>query len=91
MITRNMHMASEAESLSRFRCCSSFMALIPRGVAAFPRPSILAMMFMVMAPMAELFAGTPGNKNFRTGAIFPEMAFTRPDFSATFISPSQRA
>ena len=79
LITRNIHMASEATVLSRFRRCSSFIALIPKGVAAFPRPSILAIMFIVMAPIART-TGIPGNKSFRIGAILPEKALTRPGF-----------
>jgi hypothetical protein len=42
---RNVHMASEASDESRFNFCNSCIAFMPSGVAALPRPNILALKF----------------------------------------------
>ena len=49
---RNVHMALVAVPGKGLRESRRRMARRPRGVAAFPRPSILAAIFMTMAPMA---------------------------------------
>src|SRR5262245_43400600 len=61
LIAKDRHMASEATPRLRFNFCKCIMALIPKGVAAFPRPIILADMFMIMADMAGCSGGTSGN------------------------------
>ena len=52
LIARNSAIALVAVPFSGFRVSSSCIALIPNGVAALPRPSALALMFMIIAPMA---------------------------------------
>jgi hypothetical protein len=48
----NVHIASDASGLLWFNSCNSCMAFIPKGVAAFPKPSMLALRFRIIAPMA---------------------------------------
>ncbi len=67
------------------------MALIPKGVAALPRPSMLAAMFIVIAPMAGESDGTEGKRRRSTGRARRPSARTRPASSATFMRPSQSA
>jgi len=55
-----------------------------------PRPRILAIIFMVIAPMAGLDGGRSGNKIPKGPLILLDKALTRPDFSATFIRPSHK-
>ena len=43
------------------------MALMPKGVAALPRPSMFAEMLRIMALMAGCSAGTSGNRRTMTG------------------------
>ena len=52
LIARKSTMGFEATPGSGFSFASSDMAFRPKGVAALPRPSMLAAMFMIMAPMA---------------------------------------
>ena len=82
--------ASVAVPASGFSRSSSSMALIPNGVAALPRPSMLAAMFMVIAPMAGESGGTDGKRRRSTGRASRPSARTSPASSATFMSPSQR-
>ena len=65
------------------------MAFNPIGVAAFPSPSILEVMFIIIAPIAALFDGIPLKSILITGLIKLEMLSTRPDLSATFRIPHQ--
>ncbi|MNI90111.1 hypothetical protein D3C73_1476010 [compost metagenome] len=44
----SVHIAGLARSLFGFNCCSSCMALMPIGVAAFPRPRRFALMLDMM-------------------------------------------
>jgi len=52
LMARKSTMALVAVPFSTLSFSSSVMALSPKGVAALPRPSALAAMFMTMAPMA---------------------------------------
>ena len=52
LMARNMAIASVATPGRGLRRSSSRMALRPNGVAALPRPSMLAPMFMIIADMA---------------------------------------
>ena len=91
LITRKVHMASVAVPFFSLRRFSSSMAFSPRGVAALPSPSILAEMFMIMAPMAGCSGGTSGKSRIITGFRERASVETSPDCSAIFIRPSQRA
>ena len=51
-MARNMTMESVAVPGCGLSLSSSCMALIPKGVAALPRPSALADIFKIIAPMA---------------------------------------
>src|SRR5207253_7040664 len=53
-------MAFDAVSFCGLISCSSSIALMPSGVAAFERPSMFAAMFMIIAPMAGWSAGISG-------------------------------
>ena len=65
--------------------------LKPKGVAALPRPNILADRFMIMALIPGCSAGIPGNRRVIRG--LSERASTRnnPASCATFITPNQKA
>src|ERR1700748_1644399 len=52
LIARKVHMALVAVPGRGLSVSRSFIARRPRGVAALPRPSILAAIFMSMEPMA---------------------------------------
>ena len=43
------------------------MAFNPKGVAAFPRPNMLATRFIMIAPVAGLILGMLGNKKLIMG------------------------
>jgi hypothetical protein len=49
---RKVHIPSEASLRPPFNFCSSCMAFNPKGVAAEPKPRMLADRFMMMAPRA---------------------------------------
>ena len=91
LMARKVHIAFEAVPGRAFSFSKSCMARSPRGVAALLRPSILAARFMTMEPIAGWLAGTSGKSHFRRGRRARARRFTRPDFSAIFRSPSQRA
>src|SRR5207302_1370335 len=74
-----------------FNFSSSSMALMPKGVAAFPRPSMLAAMFSSIAEMAGCPSGTPGKSGRKRGRTARASLSTRPAFSAILSSPSQSA
>ena len=67
------------------------MARRPSGVAALPRPSMFAAMFMTMAPIAGCSAGTSGKSRRSTGRSTPASASTSPERSASRMIPSQMA
>jgi hypothetical protein len=48
---------------------SSSIALIPKGVAALPSPSMLLEMFKIMALIAGLSSGTPGKSRRMSGPM----------------------
>ena len=60
LMAAKRHMASVATPGRLFSLFNSIMALSPKGVAAFPKPSMLAERFMIMALMPGCSAGTPG-------------------------------
>lgn len=69
---------------------SSLIAAIPRGVDAFPRPSIFAARFIVISPTALLPLGTPRNSAHTTGDSSRASFSVSPARSATLISPHQK-
>ena len=91
LMTRNRICASLAVSLEGLSFCSSCIALMPSGVAALSRPSMLAPMFMVIAPSAGWFAGTSGNRRRNSGARPRVRMSSMPARSPIFITPSHSA
>lgn len=67
--TKNMIVASVAVSFCWLSDCISCMARSPIGVAALSRPSILAEMFMNMAPIAGWPFGIPRNNREKKGLM----------------------
>ena len=90
-MARNITMALLAVSLSGLSDCSSSMAFRPSGVAAFPRPNILADMLSTMEPMAGWSGGTSGNKRKVIGRSARAMIRINTDSSAIFMMPSHKA
>ena len=60
-ITAKRQAALEATVLSVLRDIMDFIADIPAGVAAFPIPSMFAVMFMLIWEKAMWFLGISGN------------------------------
>ena len=65
--TINIIILSLSVSLFSFSFCNSFIAFKPSGVAAFPRPNILAIIFIVILSYALLFTVISGNNFFIIG------------------------
>ncbi len=91
LIARNSAMALVAVPLCGLSVSSSCMARMPNGVAALPRPSTLAEMLRIIAPMAGCSAGTSGNRRTMSGRTARAMMSSSPPASATFIRPRNRA
>lgn len=70
---------------------SSFIALIPSGVAALPRPSIFAVTFIAAACIASLFLPISGISTPSTGLTALHTAPVIPHARATLITPLQKA
>lgn len=70
---------------------SSFMALIPSGVAALPSPKILAVTFMAAACIASLSLPTSGIRAESIGLSALQTAPVIPLDFATLITPLQKA
>jgi hypothetical protein len=85
------HIISEASSLFPDKDCMLFIAWIPDGVAAEPRPRKLAMRLMAIYFWAGWKSGISGNRKRRNGCNFLARTSKRPDLSAIFIIPFQRA
>ena len=88
LIARNVHIAFDAMPGWGFRVSRLRMAFSPRGVAALPRPSILAAMLSTIAPRAGCPSGTSGNSIRVKGWSLRASASTRPERSARRNSPS---
>lgn len=67
------------------------MALSPNGVAAFPRPNRLAIMFDEISPIDSCPFGISGNNFESNGEMNFDSLSNNPDCLAIFIIPSQRA
>ena len=70
---------------------SSSMALMPNGVAALPRPIMLAEMFKIIALIAGLPLGTEGKRRRMTGLIARDRLAMRPASEATRMRPRKNA
>jgi hypothetical protein len=66
------------------------MAFKPNGVAALPKPSAFAAMFITIAPIAGWFGGTSGNNLINKGLIRRAINCSPPAFSTTFIKPRNK-
>lgn len=86
----NMHISSEARDLSGFSFCSSSMARRPNGVAALLMPKMFAVIFDVMACMAELLGSSFGKSMRVTGRRSSVTNESAPLFSAISISPEKK-
>ncbi len=87
LIARKSTIALVAVPFVLLSASSSCIALMPNGVAALPRPSTLAAMFMIIAPMAGWSAGTSGKSRTITGRIIRASTSRPPAASSTFMSP----
>ena len=88
--TRNMIIGLLAVSGCGLISCSSRMALRPSGVAALSRPSMLALKFMTMLPLAGWPAGMSGKTRRKNGPSARPKSWIRPPRSPIFIIPSHR-
>lgn len=70
---------------------SSFIASIPSGVAAFPRPKIFAVILSVIAEKAAEVLFMPLKISPSRGERREDILSVSPDFFATFIIPPQNA
>lgn len=91
LITKNVIMLLLAVSFSLFRVCNDSIAFKPKGVAAFPSPNKLAIIFDDINPNDSCPFGMSGNNFERSGEINFEALSSKPDFLAIFIMPSQIA
>ena len=71
-------------------CFSSFIAVMPSGVAAFPSPSRFAVMFMEIACIAFDSLGIDGNRRRVSGESALARSLVKPERSAIFINPLHR-
>lgn len=70
--------------------CKDSIALIPRGVAAFPSPSMFAIIFSEISSWAGSVSDTSGNKNFINGfKHFASLVESEESFAICII-PHQR-
>src|SRR5205823_7987029 len=67
LMARNVHIALVAVPGRGLSDSRSFMARSPSGVAAFPRPSMFAAMFISIEPIAGCSGGTSGNSRRMMG------------------------
>jgi len=86
-----VHIAGDAEILLLFRSCRSFIAIIPRGVAELPSPSILALKFNKIDPDAGWLSGISGNNLEKIGFITLLKSSVNFASRAIFIIPDHNA
>ena len=91
LMARNSTIALVAVPIRLLYLFSSSIALIPNGVAALPRPRMLAEMFRTIALMAGLPVGTVGKSSRMTGLTAREMLAINPASEATRIKPRKNA
>ena len=91
LIARKVHIAFVATPGCGLSVSRSCIARKPRGVAALPRPSMFAAMFINIDPIAGCSAGTSGKSLVMTGRRARPMRCTNPARSASRITPSHNA
>ena len=79
-----------ATSLTGLISCNSRMAFRPSGVAALSRPSMLALKFITMLPLAGWPAGISGNSRRNSGFMALANKLIMPACSPTRMMPSHR-
>ena len=82
LIARKVHIAFVATPGCGLSVSRSRIARKPRGVAALPRPSMFAAMFINIDPIAGCSAGTSGKSLVMTGRSARPMRCTNPARSA---------
>ena len=88
---KNIICALLALVLSGFNSCKLSIALIPKGVAALSNPSILALKFIIICPLAGCPLGTSGNNLEKNGPTIFDKKRIPPAFSAILIKPINKA
>ena len=88
--TRNMIIGLLAVSGFGLISCSSRMAFRPSGVAALSRPSMLALKFITILPLAGYPAGISGKTRRKNGPIARPNNWINPPRSPIFMMPSHR-
>ena len=91
LITKKVIILRLAVSFSLFIFCKDSMAFNPNGVAAFPRPNRLAIIFEEINPIDSCPFGISGNNLESSGEMNFDSLSNRPDCLAMFIIPSHRA
>ena len=91
LIARNVHIAFVATPGREFSDSRSRIARKPSGVAALPKPSMLADMFITMQPIAGCSGGTSGKRRRMMGRKPCAIFCTSPARSAKRITPSHNA
>jgi hypothetical protein len=76
--TRNMIIGLLAVSGFGLISCNSRMAFRPSGVAALSRPSMLALKFITMLPLAGWPGGMSGKTRRKKGATSRPKSWIRP-------------
>lgn len=89
LISTNIAMELLRVVLDGFCFCNVSIACKPRGVEAFPRPKIFAIIFKEISSCALLFLFTSGNKNFISGFKALESFLDNEESFAICIIPHQ--
>src|SRR5665648_651416 len=87
---RKVIIAGLATSGVEFSFWSSCIAFSPKGVAALPKPKILALKFIIIAPSAGLLGLRDGNKRRTAGPKTRARPFMKPASSAKRMSPNHK-
>jgi hypothetical protein len=88
--TRNMIIGLLATALSGLSSCNSFIAFRPSGVAALSSPSMLALKFITMLPLAGWPRGMSGKTRRNKGSSARAKSAIIPARSPIFMMPSHR-
>ena len=91
LIARKVHIALVATPGRGLSVSKSRIARSPSGVAALPRPSMFAAMFINIDPIAGCSGGTSGKRRRMTGRKPRAIRCTSPARSARRITPSHNA
>ena len=82
--------ALDAVPGSLFNVSRLSIAFRPKGVAALSRPSMLALKFITISPIAGCCSGISGNNRLSKGFSKRASQRTAPAFSAIFIRPRKK-